>query len=194
MKIRFVSGIILSIIGLALLGQVSKAQSYTCVPETFVVADGSGGCCSLTVKYCYYVNGTTIDFYVEQITVPNGCNIVPSPGLISFLQKKILYRLAFATIIPEIPNCPATMILTVKAHSGNCMDLAPPVPGSNVKVYNLCGDIFCLRTCAICLSTTETDPCTSEPMVVFTGCSYSGQPCALPNNSQGCRYNTCISP
>ncbi len=135
----------------------------------------------------------TLVYTVWSVVVPSGCNIIPSPGLVSFLQKKILYKLALSGALGQgdtIPNCPNTLNITVKAHSGNCMgEIGSPDPSK--KRYGLCGEIFCLRTCAVCLSTTETDPCTNEPMVVFTGCSYSGQPCTGVN--QGCNYNTCVS-
>lgn len=175
----------------------ATAQSYTCVTRTIVTPDGSGGCCSLSVRYCYRVYGTTVDYYIDQITVPSGCNIVPNPGLIGWLQKKILYQMSIDGILPAaIPTCPTTTTLVVVAKSGNCMVLIPPVPGQTTKVYGLCGTNFCVRSCQVCLSTTEMDPCSpnqSTPMIVFVGCNYTGTPCNFQNNSEGCEYNTCVS-
>lgn len=179
---------------LTAISQHPVSAQTTCIYRTIVTPDGAGGCCSLIVEICYKTSNPS-EFIIESIEVPNDCNIIPSPGVVGWLQRKTIYLLALEGILGfTIPTCPATVVYTTTAFSGSCMGLVPQIPGAPPrKLYNICSETTpCLRTCAICLSPTEMDPCSpnqATPMVIFAGCSYSGVPCNL---SSGCPYNTCV--
>lgn len=116
----------------------------TCVTETFSVPKSGGGCCTITVDYCYGISGNNVAISFGQITVPDDCNYIISPGTFNFLRKKILWRLSQQALLNQgIPNCPARATLIVTTSQSVCYRVATPIPPSSDHVYNPCGDGLC---------------------------------------------------
>ncbi len=168
----------------------------TCTTEVFNVPKPGGGCCEISVEWCWTVNGNSVSVLIGTLTVPQDCYLVISPGLFNYLRKKMLYRLSQrGQIAQAIPNCPERAVYIVTTSQSACYQRNVQVaPGADL-VYSGCGTALCTKTCEMCLSTQETDDCNNnEPMLQYLGCQVSGGACV--SNGSGyndCNVNTCDS-
>ena len=201
MKFSFFS--ILVFIAMLFAGAAETIAQPVCPPgsttttQAFSAPLPDGGCCTITVTYCYLYSGTTLTLVIGTITVPADCPLIVNPGLFNWLSKKIVFRLSLAGGIPEIFNCPTTTQLTVETgQSSYYMKQYALVGGTGFNIYNPCGTSICLRRCAVCLSTSQTDPCSTpanEPMLQYVGCVYTTVPCVPDASKPDCVINTCDS-
>jgi len=185
--------IIVPILLMVLLALASATSQVPCVTETFSVPDLNGGCCNITVRYCYQLSGGVLLMSIDKITVPSDCQLIVNPGLFNWLYKKIIWRLNTIGIIPGgIPNCPATSIINVQTSQASCW-MRTQMP-TGINEYSPCGNTICTRRCAVCLSTSETDPCNAnEPMLQYVGCQNTIIPCVPDPFYPDCLINTCDS-
>lgn len=120
------------------------------------------------------------------------CAVLFGPGLFNWVTKKIYYYYAG---VQMIPNCPTTATMLVDESKNSCYSFPdPPASIYDPVTYIPCGSTVCRRVCAVCLSTTETDPCTggSEPMIVYAGCQNTVV-CEGAGTGAKCGANTCSS-
>jgi len=185
--------IIVPILLMVLLALASATSQVPCVTETFSVPDLNGGCCNITVRYCYQLSGGVLTLGIGVITVPSDCQLIVNPGLFNWLRKKIVYRLNAPGILNlGIPNCPQTSTITVLTSQASCY--FAQVMSTNTVFYP-CGTLsYCVKRCSVCLSTSETDPCNAnEPMLQYVGCQNTIIPCVGSTFFPDCVINTCDS-
>jgi len=189
---------LLSFAAIALVSHTEATASEICTTSVVSVPDGNGGCCDVTVDYCYEMVGGV--FTVRYGTVkfnPPQCEILMGPGLFNWLDKKIVYILNQQGAFNEtIPNCPQTTTLLVETSHHSCYKLEYIPPGSNYHVYNPCGETYCVRRCTVCMNTSETDACNNNvPMLNYVGCINTYVPCVDHGGGGpgGCNVNTCSS-
>lgn len=170
-------------------------SGYTAVTRTFSVPNPAGGCCSVTVSFCYKIDVPNNKFLLEYRNVTfsdQACAVLFGPGLFNWVSKKIYYYYAGGAI----PNCPSTATLVLDESKYSCYSFPDPPANINDPVtYIPCGSTVCRRVCAVCLSTSETDPCTSpaEPMLVYAGCQNTTVVCEGAGTGAKCGANTCSS-
>ena len=179
-----------------------QAQTFTCpsgytqVTRTFKVPNGAGGCCDVDVTFCYKIDAGTGKFLIAYgpVTFPDqACAAIFGPGLFNWVSKKIYFYYATAG---SIPNCPSTATLLLDETKSSCYAFPdPPASIYDPVTYVPCGATVCRRVCAVCLSTTETDPCTAtaEPMLVYAGCQNTTVTCEGAGTGAKCGANTCSS-
>jgi hypothetical protein len=194
---------ILVVIFVVLIGSSTTSAQPPCDPgfvkltQEFSAPVPGGGCCTITVVFCYQLEGTTLRIVTHTVTVPADCPLVVGPGLFNWLRKKIVYRLSQGGILPSIPNCPGSALLTVETSVSSCYARTlSDVPDGPVNIYNPCGTSVCTKRCAVCLSTSDTDPCSdpaNEPMLQYVGCQNIVAPCEPDTSKPDCIYNTCDS-
>ncbi len=192
---RYILSLVMAIAICLTFGGQTATSAPVCVTETFAVPDGNGGCCNITVDYCSEIVGGVLILTIGTITVPSDCQLVVNPGLFNWLRKKIVYRLnAPGRLNLGIPNCPTTSTIIVQTSQSSCYSQVMAANGD--KVYNPCGASTCTKRCAVCLSTSETDPCSdpaNEPMLQYVGCQNTIVPCSPGPGSGNCTVNTCDS-
>ncbi len=178
-----------------LQAQFTCPSGYTQVTRTFKVPSPAGGCCDVEVTFCYKVDLTTGKFLVTYgpVTYPSqACATQFGPGLFNWVSKKIYYYYNTA----NIANCPATTNLVLDETKSSCYSVASPPANINDPITFIpCGSTACRRICGMCLSTSETDPCTTpaEPMIVYTGCQNTTVVCEGAGTGALCGINTCSS-
>jgi len=172
--------------------------AQTCVTRTYPMPDGNGGCCAVTIDYCYEVIGTVLVLTFGNVSFSNPqCGILMGPGLFNWLRKKVVYDLSRQQVL-DIAICPATSPLSIKTSQSSCYKLEQTAPGVDLT-YNPCGETYCVKECQVCLSTSETDPCSvspaNQPMLQYVGCQNQVVIC-VPDPTPGnykCTINTCDS-
>ena len=199
LEIEMIKSIVLaclSAVAMLVVAPTASMAVQVCTTEVFSAPQPGGGCCDVTVTYCHDVVGGTLVVSIGVITVPDDCPIIVTPGFFNWLRKKIVCELNKpGRRNLGIPNCPTTSTITVQTGYASCYTMSYQSV-SHTKIYDPCGDAMCIRTCEVCLSTTDTDACSTpanEPMLQYVGCSNSINPCIPGTGNSGCNINTCDS-
>jgi len=129
---------------------------------------------------------------------PNDPPPINPSALFDWARKKILYN-HWLTMTPPLPTCPQTSTIIFGQVGPTCYKWAAVVIGSGPGSYQSwqlvgCSTQVCQRTCEVCVSVSEVDPCNAEPMITLVGCSISGPGCNPdPNMPTDCNINHCGS-
>jgi len=177
----------MSVLVLLVLASSTMVAVPTCVTEDFQYP-GSAGCCTFRVEYCYDLVGGIVNITFGTITLTQGdCPL--SPAVFNWLRRKVVYKNRTALGL-TIPNCPTTSTVVVHSSVSSCYFLQSTING--IIVWEPCGTTVCEKTCQMCISQIENDPCTEEAMIAYVSCSYTVIECTgvSPNS---CRINTCDS-
>lgn len=160
---------------------------YTSVTRVLLMPDGLGNCCPIKVTFCYKSTETALLIVYDTVEIMNpACASLFGPGLFNFMTKKI------AAYYGGVATCPMLSQRVVDESKAPCYS-SMNVPGSlgDRILFIPCGATTCRRTCYMCLSTTETDPCSGEPMLVYAGCINTVTVCEGSGPGALCGINTC---
>lgn len=164
------------------IGGHSATAQLVCTDEVYVVRQANGSCCTVTVYTCRGTIGGNFVVQFGDVTPGEGCDDVSHqmPYFLKEVAKQAIIR--FAPV--PIPECPATSTIPFQTKWSSCYRW-------HNGVAMPCVQMFCIRTCSVCV---VPDPTTCDPSgfsLQFVGCSTSEQAC--PNQSGNCAVNSCES-
>lgn len=184
---RHIAVAIALIIVMSLVVKGQCPTGYTKITKVYNIPDGQGGCCPVQVTFCYL--STANEFFVQYDTVAffnSLCSNLFGPGLFNFITKRIIYEYDIG-----LTNCPVPTNKTLYESRASCFTTPSIAYNAGYPiVYIPCGESICQKICSYCKSTSETDPCSGEPMVVFLGCQYVTNTC-VPKPGEQCNITAC---
>lgn len=184
----------------AVLTYSFHVQTACCAPTCIYgysvnVPNGVGGCCIIEVDYCYEIIGGILTMSVNKVTFPDpSCAVIMGPGMMHWLSKKIIASPPISVLL-NIKVCPELTAMIVITDISSCWHQISIIGGTGGVVFNPCGETRCIRRCSVCLTTAETDPCSTPPnapILFFAGCQNTIEVC-VPNHSTECIINICDS-